>query len=153
MTEWVRGVKAGLISIPIYGAALWILVQTAARIHSFDLSEQMTGFGTETVPLVSLEGFLFTVFGFGITFGIIYGLIFAAVYEKFPGKSSLIKGATLGVALWIIFGLITQATGGVVTILGDPLVLFPTFLVGGLTAAILFGALLGFLWDKFAIKR
>jgi len=59
---WVRGVKAGLISMPIYAAALWILALTAASIHGFDLSESMVDvLGLYRVPVASLQGFLSTV--------------------------------------------------------------------------------------------
>jgi hypothetical protein len=151
MTKRVRGVKAGLISMPIYATALRILTLTAASIHGFDLSESMVDFmGLYPVPIVSLKGFLYTIFDPGITFGIIYGLAFAGMYEKLPGKSSLMKGTIFGVVAWIILGLIARATGGKVVILGDPLFLFPTFLIGGLMVAILFGSLLGFFWDRFA---
>jgi hypothetical protein len=151
MTERVRGVKAGLISMPIYGAALWMLTLAAASIHGFDLSESMVDIlGLYPVPIVSLQGFLWTVIDPGITFGIIYGLAFAGMYRKLPGKSSSMKGTIFGVVAWIILGVIARTTGGRVVILGDPLFLFPTYLIVGFIAAILFGALLGFLWDKFA---
>jgi hypothetical protein len=75
------------------------------------------------------------------------------MYEKLPGKSSWMKGTIFGVVAWIILGLIARATGGKVVILGDPLFLFPTYLIVGFIVAILFGALLGFLWDKFAPKK
>jgi hypothetical protein len=154
MTKWVRGAKTGLVSGLIYMAALWILILTAASIHDFDLSEVVTGpISPYYFPVVSLEGFLWTAFGKGTIFGIICGLAFADWYEKLPGKSFLMKGVVLGVVLWIVFGVIGRATGGkVLAVLGDPLFLFPTFLVGGLMIAILFGSLLGFFWDRFAPK-
>jgi len=140
--------------MPIYATALRTLTLSAASIHGFDLSESMVDFlGLYPVPIVSPKGFLYTIFDPGIIFGIIYGLAFAGMYEKLPGKRSSMKGTISGVVAWIIFGLIARATGGKVVILGDPLFLFLTFLIVGFIAAILFGALLGFLWDKFAPKR
>jgi hypothetical protein len=94
--------------------------------------------------------------------GIVFGAVFAALYSFLPGTASVKKGVALSAFVWILsaVGLIyitsgwptdgssswTYCGGGVVDLSSISLAL------AGIISALVFGALTGFLWDRFRGK-
>ena len=131
MTEYGRGVKAGLIGGIIAGIILAIL--TAILIF---VTKGSTDF-TNTIGTMIASNFI----GY-IIFGIIFGLIFAAIYEKLPGSTAVMKGMSLAVIIWILGIIIgyftTYSTFGITTFGGNIII--------GLISAIIWGYIIGRFW-------
>jgi hypothetical protein len=97
--------------------------------------------------------------------GIIFGAVFAALYNFLPGTRSIVKGVVLSSFLWIVTvieviyttpGWAWHADGfsgsgtsysGMVSLSSVGLAL------AGIISALAFGALTGFLWDRFRGKE
>jgi hypothetical protein len=144
MAEYKRGIKAG-VSSQIIANILGSIVLTPI-VYYFSYS------GVLIMDMYSSTygGFLYSSFVYailvGIFYGVIYGLIYAAYYSKLFGDTSIKKGLFLSFCGWILFGLLY----------GLILLSFASyFLLSVITSLIqhmLFGALLGFFWDKFKGK-
>jgi len=111
-----------------------------------------------TDPL-SVISFLFQY----IVRGIVFGAVFAALYDFLPGINSIGKGVILSVFVWILsaVGFIYMTPGwptdggGFWTYCGGGAVVLSSIwpALAGIISALAFGALTGFLWDRFQGKR
>lgn len=81
-----------------------------------------------------------------VILGLILGLIFAYIYHRLPGKGGRPKGIVFGVILWLILGVgigsLSIGAYGISYYL-------VSYVVGGLAGALVFGFLLGTLFDKW----
>ena len=165
MADFGRGIKAGVVTGLVYMAVAAIL---GAIYHNNPLSVPYFLYGTGITPLFSLAAltdplsvisFLFQY----IVRGIVFGAVFAALYDFLPGVKSIGKGVMLSVFVWILSAvwliyitpgwptdgssILTYCGGGAV----DLSAIWPA--LAGITTALIFGAVTGFLWDRFQGKR
>ena len=161
MAYFGRGIKASIAAGIVYIVISVILAATIPRFHHkfFHLWDLMSaaGFG---IPLVlTASSFVFFLFIPYIARGLIFGAVFAALYNLLPGATSVVKGVVLSLFLWIVL-----AVQSIYMALGADL---PTATVGFATVSLasislasvsiistlVFGALTGFLWDRFRVKK
>ncbi|MEM2878419.1 MAG: hypothetical protein QXG10_02585 [Candidatus Hadarchaeales archaeon] len=136
MAEYGRGIKAGVVAGIIYGIILLVLVIALA-------DALMPGFWT-IAGAAGLAGPAIAIFATGMVVGgiiggLIFGVIYAAAYGSLPG-TSVVKGIILGIIFWLIFSVALNY-GTVIT--------YPLYALLGLIASLIWGALVGFFWDKF----
>lgn len=136
MAEYGRGIKAGIVAGIIYGIIYLVLVIALADALMPGFWALMGTAGFTGAAISILAGSM--IVG-GIIGGIIFGAIYAAVYGSLPG-TSVVKGITLGIVYWLIFG-VALSYGYVAT--------YPLYTVLGLISSLVWGALVGILWDKF----
>jgi hypothetical protein len=160
MADFDRGVKAGLVAAMIY---LAISVILSAVYQNDPLSLPYLVLGTGLTPLFSLGELADPSFVFPLLFrymirGLIFGAVFAALYSLVPGGASVKKGVVLSAFLWMV-----GAVWLICVTPGWPADGNVTLIVVGLTvslssiglalvstvSALAFGALTGFLWDRF----
>ena len=165
MADFGRGIKAGIATGIVY---LVISVILSAIYQNNPLSVPHFISATGLTPLFLLRELADPSFVFPLLFqyiirGIIFGAIFAALYSFLPGTASIKKGVVLSAFVWILsaVGLIyitpgwptdsssswTYCGGGAVNLSSISLAL------AGIISALVFGALTGFLWDRFRPKR
>ena len=104
MAEYVRGLKAGVISGLIFGI---VNATVAAFIYWFML-ESLPGEMSEGTIKAGLYTLSYLIPGkiiFGIIGGVIFGLIFAAFYYKLPGSKPIVNGILLAIIYWLIFSV------------------------------------------------
>jgi MFS family permease len=154
MADFKRGIKAGVIAGAIYAVvalALTIVLDNPDILYS-PLSSVVTGFGVLS-------------FGGPIVRGIIFGAVFAALYNHLPGGSTILKGVVLSFFLWILtvvevayinvswplhfFTIPENGSyyGGTIDLSSVSLALI------NVMSALLFGVLVGFLWNRFRGKE
>ena len=156
MTEFKRGLKAGIVSGIIWGVIACTIGVLQAKIF---LEEKMSGFGYE-MPLMAEQMFWqFVVMAYplfiigGIILGIIVGLIYAAVYNSLPSSKSIIKGIVLLLIFWLIFvgiGFFLTMIGSGKGIEGIESSYIESMAIN-LIVLVIFGILLGLFWDKFGV--
>lgn len=166
MTDFGRGIKAGLAA-----AAVYLIISLIFEVAGISVQ-----FGDITMAAglrISLElmdpSFVITLILVDIVprviRGIIFGAIFAALYGYLPGLASYMKGLMLSLFLWILAvvqviyttpGWPWHADGfsgsgthysGMISLSSIALALV------GIISALAFGALTGFLWDRFRGKE
>ncbi len=150
MAELRRGVKAGVVSGVIYGfvgGVLLGLVTIEVIFPVLTVPEFTTLFGGSFAWIIFV-GVLLIGPLVGAIGGLILGLIFAALYGRLPGRKSMVKGVILAVvtsaiALGPILGLV--AAPGLPS---EFLFLLPVLIALGLGTSVLWGVLLGTLWDR-----
>jgi L-cystine uptake protein TcyP (sodium:dicarboxylate symporter family) len=146
MPDWGRGAKAGLLSGAVYGVLNGLIALDVITVRSAEITAQLrstlpSGFQIDPARLVefmktmAVSGSIIS----GIIFGTILGLVFSAVYGKIPSKSPEVKGVIAALAFWIIM---TVIGGGEVS-----------FLPFGVMVAIVFGVLLGDLYERFGRRK
>ena len=162
MADFGRGIKAGAV-----GAAAFLIlaaVFTALSRIFWQFSNLISAAGLS----ISLEPAGFSVVAGSIVSrvfqGVIFGAIFAAFHDHVPGTTSLRKGPVFSGFLWMILlveliyttapqwptdggqtaWVVSGGLAGVkVTVPSISMVL------AGIISALAFGALVGFLWNKF----
>jgi hypothetical protein len=168
MADFGRGIKAGVAV-----AAVYLVIAVILELTHF--SDQ---FGAITMAAGLRTSLELTDPSFGITLiltnivpyvlrGIIFGAVFAALYNFLPGTASIKKGVVLSSFLWILavvqiiyttpgwpwhtngFGFSGSGTyySGMISLSSVWLAL------AGIISALAFGALTGFLWDRFRGKE
>ena len=154
MTEWGRGAKAGLVSGLIYGIlsgviwaagfAVFVPLEEIREVYfpAKLFMEFGPEFSLETLRMIGVVSMFIAGIILGIVFGTIFGVIFAPTYMILPGKASLTKG----IIFWVVFCILLPLAG---------VVLFGY--ICWITAInfipmIIYGALLGLFWDRFAPK-
>lgn len=80
---------------------------------------------------------------------LIFSYIYSAAYNKLPGSTSLKKGISLGFIYWIIFSVII---GSFLTLRYDEIYYIITVL-DGIIAALFFGLLISYFWDKYSESK
>ena len=152
MADFGRGIKAGLVTGVVYAAISAIFTFTLVGYQYLYTS----GFW-DAAGLVPLGG--------SIVRGIIFGAVFATLYNFLPGTTSVVKGVVLSLFFWIVTvieviyttlgwpwetnGIVDTGTyyGGMINLSSISLVLI------SIMSALVFGALTGFLWDRFRAKK
>jgi hypothetical protein len=154
MADFKRGIKAGVIAGVIYAVvalALTIMLDNPDILYS-PLSSVVTGLGVLS-------------FGGPIVRGIIFGVVFAALYNLLPGTTAILKGVVLSFSLWVLtvvevaymnlswplhfIGIPENGSyyGGTIDLSSVSLALI------NVMSALLFGVLVGFLWNRFRGKE
>ena len=165
MADFDRGIKAGVVTGGIYLAISAIL---GAIYQNNPLSFPHFILGTGLTPLFTWRSladpsFVISLFIQYIGRGIAFGAVFAALYNFLPGTSSVKKGVVLSAFLYII-----ALVGAIYTTPGwptDGTIIEGIYYIGmldlssislalaGIISALIFGALTGFLWDRFRGKE
>ncbi|MFO7772928.1 MAG: hypothetical protein R6V59_03145 [Dehalococcoidia bacterium] len=160
MADFRRGIKAGVITGIIYMAVAGILgsvyIHDPSSLPRFLYGAGLTLFTWRSlVDLSTLTSLLLAY----IYRGLVFGAIFAALYSFLPGTASVKKGVVLSLFLCVV-----AVAGAVYTTPGWPArgqifdgfyyvgVLYlssPSLALAGIVSALIFGALTGFLWDRF----
>jgi hypothetical protein len=154
VADFGRGIKAGVITGAIYVAISLILAFALADYQYLYPSGfwEATGLG------------IFALVG-QIVRGVVFGAVFAALYDFLPGATAIVKGTVLSFFFWIltvikvtytnlgwawqsasIFGNGTYY-GGTINLSSVSLALISVM------SALLFGVLIGFLWNRFRGKE
>ena len=162
MADFGRGIKAGLITGIVYIVIAGIL--GTIYYNNIGLTPQfLYGAGLTLFTWRSLTdpSFWTSLLFQYIIRGIIFGAVFAALYDYLPRVTSILKGMVLSLFLCIVavVGAIYTTPGwptdGIAwTLYGTTLQLSSIGLaLAGIISALVFGALTGFLWDRFRAKR
>jgi len=167
MADFKRGIKAGVAAAAVY---LIISVILAAIGHRFWYLSDFIDAAGLGIPLWLMDpSFVITLILTNIVpyvlRGIIFGAVFAALYNFLPGTKSVIKGVVLSSFLWIVAVIqVIYTTPGwpwtpngihvIGTHYGGAISLSSVWLaLAGIISALVFGALTGFLWDRFRGKE
>jgi hypothetical protein len=165
LADFRRGVKAGIVTGIVYVAISAIL---GAIYLDNPLSPPFPMYAAGLTPFLLTDltnPSLVTELLFQyVVRGIVFGAVFAALYHYLPGVISTVKGVVLS-SFFCIVALIEVIymtpgwpTEGV-SYAGDyysgRLLLSSSFSMvwPGIISALVFGALTGFLWDRFRTKR
>lgn len=163
MADFGRGIKSGVISGLIYMAVAAIL--GAIYYDNIWASPHFlygTGFTLFTWKSFTDPSFVASLLFQYIAPGIVFGAVFAALYNFLPSINSIVKGVVLSAFIWIVALIevvyttpgwptdgvqISMVTGVTVSLssVGPAL--------AGIIAALVFGALTGFLWSRFRVKE
>ena len=147
MPDWGRGAKAGLLSGAVYGALNGMIALDVMTVRSAEILAQISGALPSGFPIqparimeyMRMMAVPSSIIS-GIIFGTVLGLVFSAVYRKIPSKSPEVKGVIAAVTFWLIMTAI--GGGGEVS-----------FLPFGAMAAVIFGVLLGDLYERFGRRK
>jgi hypothetical protein len=165
MADFDRGIKAGVVTGIIYLAISAIL---GAIYQNNPLSFPHFILGTGLTPLFTWRSLTDPSFVISLLIqyvyrGIVFGAVFAALYSFLPSTASVKKGVVLSVFLYII-----ALVGAIYTTPGwptDRTIIDGIYYIGtlnlsslslalaGIISALVFGALTGFLWDRFRRKE
>jgi len=166
MADFKRGIKAGVAVAAIY-LIVSVIFDVTGFSFQFPSITMAAGLGIHLElidPSFVITLFLTDIVPYVVR-GIIFGAVFAALYHYLPGTTSIVKGVVLSSFLWIIAviqaiyttpGWAWHADGfsgsgtyysGMVSLSSVGLAL------AGIISALAFGALTGFLWDRFRGKE
>jgi hypothetical protein len=166
MADLKRGIKAGVAA-----AALYLIISVIFEVTGFfDQFGDITMAAGLRFSLVLMDpSFVITLILADIVprvvRGIVFGAVFAALYSFLPGTTSVVKGVVLSSFLWIVAVIEAIYTtpgwpwhaNGVAftgTHYSGLISLSSVFLaLAGIISALAFGALTGFLWDRFRGKE
>jgi hypothetical protein len=165
MADFGRGIKAGVITGVVYIVASAILAAIYLNNPSLP-SFPMYAAGLTPFPLTDLTNpSLVTELLFQYVIrGIIFGAVFAALCHYLPGVISIVKGVVLS-SFFCIVALIeviyatpgwpTEGVSYAGSYYSGRLLMSSSFSIvwPGIISALIFGALTGFLWDRFRAKR
>jgi hypothetical protein len=166
MADFGRGIKAGAVGAAAY--LILAVILTALSQIFWQFSSFISAAGL-SFPLELTDPLLLTGSIFGrVVQGVIFGAVFAALYNLLPGTKSVRKGVVFSGFLWVIVlvELIymtirqwptegSQTAWVVSTAVAGVTVTLPSVsnVLAGIISALAFGALVGFLWDKFRATR
>ena len=165
MADFGRGIKAGVTVAGVY-----LIVSIILELTGFSFQFPIiTAAGLRTSLELMDPSFVITLILVDIVprviRGIVFGAVFAALYNFLPGTRSIVKGVVLSSFLWIIAvieaiyttpGWAWHADGfsGSGTYYSGMISLSSVGLaLAGIISAVAFGALTGFLWDRFRGKE
>lgn len=167
MADFGRGIKAGVAVAAVYLVIAVILELTGFSYQFPVITAAGLGISFDLPPLF-LTSSIYT----RIVEGIMFGAVFAALYDYLPGTTSVKKGVMFSGFLWVLVAveLIYTAipairayttTEGLQTFwsvagsVAGVRVSLPSIskALAGIISALVFGALTGFLWDKFRATR
>ncbi|AFC99774.1 hypothetical protein Mtc_1019 [Methanocella conradii HZ254] len=147
-----NGAIAGIITGVIMGvlSILMALIGLASLLAFVDVRSVFGGM----LPAVGFAAAsltaMITLLLFMAIIGLILGAIFGAIIESIPTGNSVTKGIVFLLAIWVVFGLlipIILKAGGTL-----PTSLTTTGIVTALVAAIIWGGLLGVVFDWVSKK-
>jgi hypothetical protein len=160
MAYFVRGIKAGVAAATVYLTVSVILAAIGQMFWYPSSFIYAAGLGID-LKLTDPSLVIFSILS-RIVCGIIFGAVFAALYDYLPGTTSVKKGVMLSSFLWIlgavefIYTIPGWPTGGSQTSTAAGLLTVCLSSVGlaliSIIFALAFGALTGFLWDRFRAK-
>ena len=157
MADFGRGIKAGVAVATVY-----LLISVILEVTGFSLLGITMAAGLRISLWLTDPSFVILWILPRIVGGIIFGAVFAALYDFLPGVTSIVKGVVLSAFLWILgaVGLIYITPGWPTdggqtsTAVGVTVCLSSIGLaLVSIISALAFGALTGFLWDRFRAKR
>jgi len=166
LADFKRGIKAGVAA-----AAVYLIISVIFEVTGFfDQFGDITMAAGLRFSLVLMDpSFVITLILVDIVprvvRGIVFGAVFAALYNFLPGTTSVVKGVVLSSFLWIVAVIEAIYTtpgwpwhaNGVAftgTHYSGMVSLSSVFLaLAGIISALAFGALTGFLWDRFRGKE
>jgi len=163
LADFGRGIKAGVVTGIIYMVIGGIL--GAIYYKSLSLPHFLYGTGLTLFTWMSFTdpSSVFDLLFQHVVRGIVFGAVFAALYSYLPGTASVKKGVVLSAFVWILsaVGIICITPGwptdsGISwTYCGGGAVVLSSVgpALAGIISALAFGALTGFLWDRFRPKR
>jgi len=171
MADFRRGIKAGLVTGIIYVVIGGILGAIYSKFlfppHSINappyfIYEFIYGTGLNWRALTDPLSVFELLYPYVVR-GIAFGMFFAALYYYLPGTASVKKGVVLSAFVWILSAVgIIYTTPGWPTYGGSPWIYFGggavdlssiSSALAGVIFALVFGALTGFLWDRFRAKK
>jgi len=164
LADFERGIKSGVAVAAVYliiSAILSAIYHNLFSIPYFIYAGGLTPFLLRDLTDPSFVTSLLLQY---VVRGIIFGAIFAAVYDFLPGTISIVKGVVLSSFLWIValIEVIYTTPGGPWT--NNGITGAGTYYSGmvnlssislalaGIISALVFGAVTGFLWDRFRPK-
>jgi len=165
MANFGRGIKAGVVIGVVY---LVISAILGAIYQNNPLSVPHFLYGAGLTPLFLLSSLTDPLSVTSLLFqyivrGIVFGAVFAALYDFLPGTKSVVKGVALSAFIWILsaVGFIYMTPGWPTdgdsfwTYCGGGAVVLSSIwqALAGIISALVFGALTGFLWDRFRGKE
>lgn len=136
MAEFKRGAGSGAKAGAVYGFITVII----GIIYAY--ATLAPGYTIYTERALSL---VFAYVIAGAIVGVIFGMIYAAAYNHLPGAKSIVKGASLGIAWWLVIGL------GLMYLLGSAI--DAAHIVSSLISALIWGTLVGFFWGRYNPAR
>ena len=146
------GAKAGLISGLIYSALNAALAYySVLKLKEFIISTIEESLPPNT-PVSAEEAYGLALmmapigaFIFGLLLAVIVGAIFGVLYERLPGGKGVSKGLFIGIALWVISLILNLRSTYMPTLWFS--------LISGLVLSLVYGVLLGSLYDRFTTPR
>ena len=163
MSDFRRGIKAGLATAGIYlaiSAILGVIYYIFVSVPPFLYGTGLTLFTWGV--LMDPASVIFLLLQYVVR-GIVFGAVFAALYDFLPGTASVKKGVVLAAFVWILsaVGLIYMTPGWPIdggttwTYCGGGAIVLSSIwpALAGIISALAFGALTGFLWNRFRGKR
>ena len=160
MADFKRGIKAGVATGGVYIVISAILA--AIDPEFLDITDI---YAAGLTPFVfAVDSFVVSLLVNHVLRGIIFGAVFAALYNFLPGVSSIVKGMVLSLFLWIVSVIEVIYTtpgwptdemivGGAYYYSGTISLSSVGLALAGIISALAFGALTGFLWDRFRAKE
>jgi len=163
LADFGRGIKAGVAVAAIY--LIISVILGAIGYKSWYLWRFIYAAGLGTAFGLTVSSFIHELLIQYVVRGIIFGAVFAALYDYLPGVTSIVKGVVLSSFLWIVTVInvmyitpgwpwaphsnefVGTHYGGVVSLASLSLALV------SIVSPLVFGALTGFLWDRFRPKR
>jgi len=163
LADFGRGIKAGAAVAGVYLIVSVILELTGFSYQFPVITAAGLGISLELTDPLLLTG---SIFG-RIIQGIIFGAIFAALYDYLPGTTSVRKALVFSSLLWVLVAVELiytipgwpayedQAVWSVVLSVAGVNVTLPSVsdVLAGIISALVFGGLIGFLWDRFRATR
>ena len=169
MTDFKRGIKAGVATAGIYlaiSAILGVIYYFFPFVPDF---LQGTGLTLFTWRALMDPSFVITLILTDIVpyvaRGIIFGAVFAALYNYLPGGISIVKGVVLSAFLWIIAVIQAIYTtpgwpwtpngfSGSGTYYSGMISLSSVWpALAGIISALVFGTLVGAIWNRLKAKK
>jgi len=163
MADFRRGIKAGVATAGIYlaiSAILGVIYYKSLSLPHFLYGTGLTLFTWGT--LMHPSSVIMLLFQYVVR-GIVFGAVFAALYSFLPGTASVKKGVVLSAFVWILsaVGFIYMTPGWPIdggttwTYCGGGAIVLSSIwpALAGIISALVFGALTGFLWDRFRAKE
>jgi uncharacterized membrane protein (UPF0136 family) len=169
MADFRRGIKAGAAAAAVY-LIISVILATIGREFWYPsgfISAAGLTISLELTEPLALPG---SIFG-RIVQGVIFGAVFAALYNLLPGTSTIKKALVFSSLLWVLVAveLVYTMAGWIHAMAGLPTdggqtlwstttlpvagvnVTLPRVsdVLAGIISALVFGALTGFLWDRF----
>jgi hypothetical protein len=164
MADFKRGIKAGIIAVIVYLVVSLIIGEIYRNLLSIELPTHVAGLTPFLLTDLTDPSFVTWLLLEYIFRGILFGAVFTALYHYLPSVNSIVKGVVLSlffciVALiqviymnpgWPRVGLTVFTMSyysGAIEVSSSISTVWP-----GIISALAFGALTGFLWDRFRGK-
>jgi hypothetical protein len=164
MADFGRGIKAGVVTGIVY-LVICAILGAIYQNDPLSVPNFMYGAGLTFITWRGLADFssVISLLFLCVYRGLVFGAVFAALYNFLPGTASVKKGVVLSAFLCIV-----AVVGAIYTTPGWPTygwipdgayysgtldLSSPSLALAGIISALVFGALTGFLWDRFRGKE